>query len=107
MIQILKDLVAVTVVVAILAIFIFGLQIHNKNRIDNQAITIEQLQGDVRAMTSAFDEISLELMRYRYAYNSWSKEIKKLWAAKDAVPEIPEVGRWENKKEATRGPDGN
>ncbi len=67
-----------------------------------QAARIEQLQGDVKAMTSAFEDIELELIRVQAAYASWSKEIEKLRSAKDAVPEIPEIGRWKNRKEATK-----
>ena len=103
MIRMLKDVIEVTVVVVILAFFLFILQVRNHERINDQVAIVEQLQGDVKAMTSAFKEIELELIRVQAAYVSWSREIEKLRGARDQVPEIPEIGRWRNRKEATVG----
>lgn len=93
------------ITVIALILFIGGLLFMNGSqnaKIANQATLIEQLQGDVKAMTSAFKEISIELLRSQYAYVSWSKEIKKLRKAMSDAPEIPPAGRWGNRKKATK-----
>lgn len=101
------DSLSALVVAVGLSIFMYFIHHPMEEKVDRQTALIEQLQGNVKAMTSAFEEISLELLKSQYAYSSWSGEIKKLRKAMSDAPEIPEIGRWKNRKETTRGMYGN
>ena len=97
-----SDIIFATIVVVLIVASIAFMNGSQDTKIANQAILIEQLQGDVKAMTSAFKEMSLELLKSQYAYSTWSIEIDGLRDSASQVPEIPEIGRWRNRKGVTR-----
>lgn len=97
-----SDNILTVVAVVLFVVAILFMNGSQDQKIAAQAKIIEQLQDDVKAMTSAFEEMSLNLLKSHYAYLSWSAEIRELRDAKDQAPEIPEIGRWRNRKEETK-----
>lgn len=98
------DIIPVILTAFLLCTLIVYVQKSYTDRINEQAVQVEILQGEVKKLASAFQDFEISILRYRYTYLSWTEEISKLNKAKDknAKPTIKPRKKRRLKKKSKR-----